>query len=216
MGPFPYRDGFGRATPPAGGKRRKVTMLGRLFRSDRAMEAIAAEIYGAIVALARAPVLYADFGVPDTVAGRFEMVVLHLTVAMERFGTGTDREKALGQKVFEAFCTDMDQSLREFGVSDVVMGRRMKKMAQGYYGRSAAYAEALSAGDPDALAAREIDSSNTCHALTLPLLMLGIPRADDAHHTASADDFAMLADGFYAASDLHFDSPIRLWPSLEV
>ena len=128
-------------------------MLGRLFRSDRALDGIAADIYGAIVARARTPAIYADLGVPDTVAGRFEMVVLHMVVAMERFGSGTPRERAVGQRVFEIFCTDMDQTLREFGVGDAVIGTRMKKMAQAFYGRSAAYSDALASGDRDELAA---------------------------------------------------------------
>ena len=128
-------------------------MLGRLFRSDGVLDGIASDIYGAIVARARTPAIYADLGVPDTVAGRFEMVALHMVVAMERFGSGTHRERDIGQRVFELFCTDMDQTLREFGVGDAVMGKRMKKMARGFYGRSAAYTQALTTDDRDQLAA---------------------------------------------------------------
>jgi hypothetical protein len=63
--------------------------------------------------------------------------------------------------------------------------------------------------DLDALAAREIDASDTCHGSTLPLtlLVLGIPRADDPYHAFAADHFAVLADGFHAAADLHGTSP---------
>ena len=127
-------------------------MLGWLFKSDKVLDGIAADIYGAIVARARTPTIYADLGVPDTVAGRFEMIVLHMVVAMERFGSGTPRERDVGQRVFEFFCTDMDQSLREFGVGDTVMGARMKKMAEGFYGRSAAYTDALASANRDELA----------------------------------------------------------------
>ena len=127
-------------------------MLSRLLGSDTALDRIAAEIYGAIVARARSPVIYADFGVPDTVAGRFEMVVLHMAVAMDRFAAGSERERAIGQRVFDLFCGDMDTTLREFGVGDAVMGKRMKTMAQAFYGRSSAYMSAFASGDRDELA----------------------------------------------------------------
>ena len=64
--------------------------------------------------------------------------------------------------------------------------------------------------DLDSFSPRKVDASDTCHsrvALTLPLLMLRIPRADNTHHTLTADDLTVLADRFYAASALHFHSP---------
>jgi cytochrome b pre-mRNA-processing protein 3 len=75
-------------------------MFGRLFRRDPQGNAIAAALYGAIVAQARNPVLYTDFGVADTVTGRFEMVVLHLVLVLDRIAAGGMAEKALGQAVF--------------------------------------------------------------------------------------------------------------------
>ena len=128
-------------------------MLGRLFGAKNDQKAIAADLYGAIVARARRPVIYAEYGVPDTVAGRFEMVLLHMTVFMERCEDGSSGERALGQQVFEIFCDDMDQTLREFGVGDAVMGKRMKKMAQSFYGRSKAYHDAFVTGSDDEMLA---------------------------------------------------------------
>jgi len=116
-------------------------MLGWLT-GIRSGNAIPDELYGAIVTQARERDLYAELGVPDTVAGRFEMVVLHTALALRRLGSGSAVERDLGEVVFERFCADMDASLREFGVSDAVMGKRMKKMAQGYYGRAGAYGAA--------------------------------------------------------------------------
>ncbi|MEK6216108.1 MAG: ubiquinol-cytochrome C chaperone [Boseongicola sp.] len=127
-------------------------MLSRLFGSDTKLKDIASDLYGVIVARARTPVLYLDLGVPDTTAGRFEMVVLHLIVVTDRLDRGSERERNIGQRLFEVFCTDMDETLREFGVSDVAMGKRMKGMTLGFYGRKDAYLGALALDDRDEMA----------------------------------------------------------------
>jgi cytochrome b pre-mRNA-processing protein 3 len=128
-------------------------MFGRLFRRDPEGHAIATALYGAIVAQARNPALYTHFGVADTVTGRFEMVVLHLTLVLERLAAEGTAEKALSQAIFDLYCADMDRSLRELGFGDLGVPRRMKKMAQAFYGRSAAYRQAAAAGDESLLAA---------------------------------------------------------------
>ncbi len=125
-------------------------MLGRLFRPDRADEAAAVAIYGALVAQARAPALYALLGVPDSVSGRFEMVVLHTVLTIDRLKRDGERGGALGQHVFDDFCRDMDQSLRELGFGDMAVPKRMKKLGESFYGRAEAYGSAV--GDRAALA----------------------------------------------------------------
>jgi cytochrome b pre-mRNA-processing protein 3 len=127
-------------------------LFDRLFRRDPESDAIAATLYGAIVAQARNPVLYADFGVADTVDGRFEMVVLHAILVLDRLQGGAETEKAVAQKVFDLYCTDMDRSLRELGVGDLGIPKRMKTMTERFYGRAAAYRAVLSAADPGGLA----------------------------------------------------------------
>lgn len=122
------------------------------FRRPSESDAIAARLYGAIVAQARSPALYSDFGVPDTVDGRFEMVVLHLVLVLERLRSGDSAEEALAQPVFDLWCVDMDRSLRELGVGDLGVPKRMKDMTQRFYGRAAAYRAALAAGDEVGLA----------------------------------------------------------------
>ena len=122
-------------------------MFGRLFRRDREAIAIATAVYGAIVAQARMPALYTDFAVADTVTGRFEMVVLHLSLVLDRLFGGDREAQALGQAVFDLYCKDMDRSLRELGFGDLGVPHRMKKMAQAYYGRAAAYRRAVAATD---------------------------------------------------------------------
>jgi cytochrome b pre-mRNA-processing protein 3 len=127
-------------------------VFGRLFRRDTESDAIAASLYGAIVAQARNPVLYADFGVADSVDGRFEMVVLHTVLVVERLREGGDREKQIAQKIFDLYNTDMDRSLRELGVGDLGVPKRMKKMAERFYGRASAYGQHLRSADRSALA----------------------------------------------------------------
>ncbi len=113
-------------------------------------------LYGIIVAQARNPVLYRDYGVPDSVDGRFEAIVLHLVLVLRRlkrdFPAGLDLAEALQ----EVFFIDMDRSLREMGAGDLGVGKRVKKMAEGFMGRLAVYEAAL-----DAVAARGTEELET-------------------------------------------------------
>jgi cytochrome b pre-mRNA-processing protein 3 len=109
-------------------------------------------LYGAIVAQARAPSFYAAYHVPDTVEGRFDMIVLHLALVVRRLRRETDELKLLGQGVFDVFCTDMDHSLREMGVGDLAMPKRMRRLGEAFYGRALAYDRALDAQSGELLA----------------------------------------------------------------
>jgi cytochrome b pre-mRNA-processing protein 3 len=122
-------------------------MLRRFFRRSDDGGRIASALYGVIVAQARAPGLYAVLGVPDTVDGRFEMVVLHLSLLLDRLERGDEGQRAVGQRVFDAFCADMDRSLRELGVGDLSVPKRIKHMVESYYGRAAAYRVPVLAAD---------------------------------------------------------------------
>jgi len=107
-------------------------------------------IYGMIVTQAREPLFYRDLGVPDTVNGRFDLVLLHLWLVLRRLksvASGT----ALSQALFDHFCTDMDDNLREMGVGDQTVPKRMRAFGEAFYGRTAAYDMALTEGT-DALA----------------------------------------------------------------
>jgi cytochrome b pre-mRNA-processing protein 3 len=111
-----------------------------------------ATLYGAIVAQARLPLFYAGYAVPDTALGRFDMVVLHAALVTFRL-RGSAEMLALAQGVFDAFCRDMDDNLREMGVTDLGVPREMRKLAEGFYGRARAYETALAADDDEALIA---------------------------------------------------------------
>jgi cytochrome b pre-mRNA-processing protein 3 len=100
-------------------------------------------LYGAIVAQARAPAFYADYGVADTVAGRFDMIVLHLALFVRRLRREPAPIRTLGQGVFDLFCLDMDHNLREMGIGDLAVPKHMRRVAEAFYGRAAAYDDSI-------------------------------------------------------------------------
>jgi cytochrome b pre-mRNA-processing protein 3 len=109
-------------------------------------------LYGAIVAQARAPAFYADLGVPDTLSGRFDMMVLHVYLVYRRLAAESETRGA-GQKLFDRFCADMDGTLRERGIGDLAVPRKMRAIGEAFYGRAQVYDAALAAADDAALAA---------------------------------------------------------------
>jgi cytochrome b pre-mRNA-processing protein 3 len=102
-------------------------------------------LYRAIVAAARQEKYYADWGVPDTLDGRFDMIVLHLFLVLERLKG--DEHQAFRQDLTDFFFRDMDRSLREMGVGDLAVGKKVRKMAEVFYGRITAYAAAAESED---------------------------------------------------------------------
>lgn len=100
-------------------------------------------VYRNLVAQARSPFFYAEWGVPDTVDGRFDLISLHAILLFHRFASADKATQRVGQAVFDLFFLDMDQQLREMGVSDVGVPKKIKKMAQAFYGRAAAYRAAF-------------------------------------------------------------------------
>ena len=124
-------------------------MILGMFR-HRAYDRTIARLYGAIVAQARAVAFYADYGVPDTVEGRFDLIVLHMVLVLDRLGRSKPAGRSLGQALFDAFCRDMDGNLREMGVGDLAVPKKMQQFGEAFYGRQTVYAAALAASDPQA------------------------------------------------------------------
>lgn len=122
-------------------------MLSRLFHRDNKVAA-AHELYTAIIAQARRPEFYTQAGVPDSVDGRFDLMVMHAFAVMHRLGEG--KAVDLSQALFDLMFADFDQNLREMGASDIAVGGKVKKMVTAFYGRAEAYAATL--GDHDQLA----------------------------------------------------------------
>jgi cytochrome b pre-mRNA-processing protein 3 len=105
------------------------------------------DLYDTIVAQARAAAFYSDYGVPDTVQGRFDLIVLHLVLLLDRFGQTDPTGRGIGQKLFDVFCRDLDGNLREMGVGDLAVPKEMRRFAEAFYGRQAAYLAALGSTD---------------------------------------------------------------------
>jgi cytochrome b pre-mRNA-processing protein 3 len=120
-------------------------MLNVFRRSPQA--ATIEALYGAIVAQARTPVFYRDCGVADTVNGRLDLLMLHLALVFERLSQGGPAARAIGQAAFDRFCQDMDDHLRQEGVSDLKVPKDMRRLAAAFFGRHRAYISALRAGD---------------------------------------------------------------------
>ena len=122
------------------------------WRARRANRTLIDQLHGKIVAASRRPALYLDFGVPDTFEGRFEMVTLYAGLVMRRLtklsGIGPELAQEIADSVFRHF----DVALREIGVGDVTVPKRIKRMAEAFYGRNKAYGEGLEAPGSDRLA----------------------------------------------------------------
>jgi cytochrome b pre-mRNA-processing protein 3 len=116
-------------------------------------KSIFTRLYGAIVAQARSPSFYRDYGVPDTVGGRLDMIMLHLVLLLARLKAESAAAAALGQEVFDTFCRDIDDNFREMGVGDLAVPIEMRRVGEAFYGRAAAYERALAAGDDELVAA---------------------------------------------------------------
>ena len=124
-------------------------MIPPLFRRP---DPTIATLYGAIVTQARDPRFYASYGVPDTVLGRFDLIVLHLALVLRRLRAGDVSARTLAQGVFDSFCRDMDHNLREMGISDQGVPRQMRRVGEAFYGRAQAYDAALADPGNDTLA----------------------------------------------------------------
>jgi cytochrome b pre-mRNA-processing protein 3 len=131
-------------------------MIFRLFRRAPTVGTIAA-LYGAIVAQSRREPFYLAYGVSDTAEGRFDLIVLHLALLSRRLGresgAGEAAARTLSQQVFDMFCSDMDHNLREMGVGDLTVPKKMQRLGAAFFGRLAVYDRALAAAGEEELAA---------------------------------------------------------------
>jgi cytochrome b pre-mRNA-processing protein 3 len=111
----------------------------RLKESESPLLLAAARLYDSAVSAARKPILYAELGVPDTIEGRFESLSLYIILLIERLEREGPRAADLRQALFDTFISHLDGAMREMGVADLSMGKRMRKLGEAFYGRAAAY-----------------------------------------------------------------------------
>jgi cytochrome b pre-mRNA-processing protein 3 len=166
-------------------------MFRTLFRT-RSRGAVIARLHDGVAAASRRPALYERLGVPDTIEGRFETLVLHLVLVLRRLRRLPPPAEDVAQDLVDAFFRALDASLRETGVGDMGLPKRMNRLAQAFYGRARAYDEALDAGDlaklAEALARNVLGGARAGDALAAYALA-----GEDALAEARLDD--LLARG---------------------
>jgi cytochrome b pre-mRNA-processing protein 3 len=113
---------------------------------------VARSLYGSSVTAARTPTLYAEWGVPDTLQGRFEMIALHVVLLLHRLGREEEDGRRLGVALTEAFVIDLDDGMRELTFGDLAVPREVKRATAALFDRHSAYLAALSSGSDMALA----------------------------------------------------------------
>jgi len=121
-------------------------MFGR-FKKRNLQRHIALKLYNNLVLYARSPEFYIHYGVPDSELGRFEMICLHAYLLFKRLGKTDESGKYLSQLIHDLMFTDLDRTLREKGIGDMGIGKRIKTLARNLYGRVDAYDNALKKGD---------------------------------------------------------------------
>lgn len=127
-------------------------MILRIFGKSRSNRLIVQRQYGVITATARQPCFYTDYGLPDTVMGRFEMLSVVMILFLRRTSKSSESGKQMAQEVVDAFFLDIDYSIRELGVGDNSVPKRMKKLAGMFYGRLERYVRCLQDRDLGQLA----------------------------------------------------------------
>ncbi|HEY4202177.1 MAG TPA: ubiquinol-cytochrome C chaperone family protein [Devosiaceae bacterium] len=125
-------------------------MIFSLFRKNTDTPQVYA-VYNAIVAQSRQQKFYAEWGVPDTVTGRFDMISLHMALLFRRLRSEDKAVKAFSQAVFDLFFSDMDRSLREMGVGDLSIAKRIQKMGNLFFGFLASINAAMDTRNVQAL-----------------------------------------------------------------
>lgn len=143
---------------------------------------VATNIYNSLVAHARDPAFYLSYGVPDTMLGRFEMICLHSYLLFRRLGKTDNAGRELSQAVHDLMFADFDRTLREQGIGDMGIGKRVKKLARNLYGRIAAYESGLAGEKAELFAAlqRNLYASVTPSDAEIEAMIAYIKDAIDA------------------------------------
>lgn len=140
-------------------------MIASLFRKDRA-QSQAETLYAALAGQARAPEFYAVAGAPDTPEGRFDMLALHMFLAIDRLRRDAPDQDRLIRRIQEIFFESLDSALREMGVGDLSVGRKVRGLAEAFYGRFSAYERTIGddSGALEAALARNVIGSEDASA----------------------------------------------------
>jgi cytochrome b pre-mRNA-processing protein 3 len=129
------------------------------FSSEAQARRTALKLYGAVVAQARQPGFFAVLGVSDTPEGRTDMIILHLFIVLERLNAAGAEGRKTARALSEIFVTDIDDCLREMGVGDLSVPKKVKRAAQAMGERCQAYQRAATSAPDESLLAPEIAST---------------------------------------------------------
>jgi len=162
-----------------------IFMIFGLFRKRNHNQIIVVRQYEALTSMAREPVFYTGYNVPDTVMGRFELLSVVMILFFRRTRSSATSGQELAQEIVDAFFEDIDYSIRELGIGDNSVPKRMKKLAGMFYGRLESYATAMDGNDRAALAA----------ALRRNIY----PKTDEGASMAALADWMMDAEAHLAA-----------------
>ena len=125
------------------------------FREARRASDVSNSLYVQAVEQARSPAFFTQYGVPDTVDGRFDLIILHIMLLIRRLRGNGKAAAEMSQSVLNHMFSDMDRNLREMGVGDLSVGKQVKKMAKAFYGRSEVWEEGMDAGRAQLMSAFE-------------------------------------------------------------
>lgn len=103
----------------------------------------ATKLYGSVVTQIRHPAFYTQYSVKDTMTGRYELLVLHLAIVLSVLRQYEDVNGPVSRRLVESFVTDMDDNMRELGVGDMSVPKRVKKASAGLLERSGDYISSL-------------------------------------------------------------------------
>jgi cytochrome b pre-mRNA-processing protein 3 len=178
--------------------------LGALFKRRDPVRDAGAALYESAVAQARQPALYAGLGLPDTVEGRFEAYALHLALLLRRLRREGSDGAALGQALFDRFLVGLDDGLRQMGISDTGLAKRMKTVGQAVYGRLNGYETAFA----------ELPDMTALEGLAARTAFAGEPEAQTM--AAPFARYAVAADAALTAQPLAaIQAGEVAWPEIE-
>jgi cytochrome b pre-mRNA-processing protein 3 len=172
------------------------------WRARRASRAVIEQIRGEIVAAARRPELYEALGAPDRIDGRFELLTLHAGLVLRRLAALGGVADAIAQDLVDSLFSHFDDTLREMGLSDIGVAKRLKAMGSAFYGRNVAYAAALD------------DGSSADLATALARNVYGVtggeagPKAEALAHQVASLDAALAAVPIEAFTGGRFRFPL--------
>jgi cytochrome b pre-mRNA-processing protein 3 len=128
-----------------------MIMLQNLFRI-RPRERLGEALYDLAVRQARDPAFYVRLGVPDRIDARFELYTLHVLLLVLRLRDEGEPGMDAAQSLFDTYVSALDNALRELGVGDISVGKKMRKLGEALYGRMSAYEPALREADTGIMA----------------------------------------------------------------